>query len=178
LLSIDIDGDDYHILASLSALRPRVIICEYNHTVPYWLDIYQKPGEYFGASVAALIRMAKEKGYRLVCITDGNCIFVVESEYKNFEAYNTHLNDIASNDHLNFIITNYSGKYLVHGRFPFGVDRKYAIKSLGKGSAIGAIKSNVSVCNTGSFRSVLKLIYDGIIKPVVHRQNDSGASKD
>ena len=69
LLSIDIDGDDYHILASLSALRPRVIICEYNHTVPYWLDIYQKPGEYFGASVAALIRMAKEKGYRLVCIT-------------------------------------------------------------------------------------------------------------
>ena len=30
LLSIDIDGDDYHILDSLDTLKPRIIICEYN----------------------------------------------------------------------------------------------------------------------------------------------------
>ena len=40
LLSIDIDGNDYHIFESLKKLRPRLIICEYNPTIPVWYDVY------------------------------------------------------------------------------------------------------------------------------------------
>jgi len=177
LLSIDIDGDDYHIIASLSSMRPRVIICEYNHTVPYWLDIYQKPGEYFGASVSALIRVAKEKDYQLVSITDGSCIFVTGPEYKKFEAFNTNLNDIANNNYLNFIITNYSGQYLLHGRFPFGINNKYTTSYLAGSSAVNSFKPDLSVCDTGSLKGVLRSLYHGIIKPVFNKQRGVSSNK-
>jgi hypothetical protein len=170
LLSIDIDGDDYHILASLSSLRPRVIICEYNHTIPYWMDIYQQPGEYFGASVAALVRLAKAKGYQLIAITDGSCIFIEGKEYKKFDEFNTNLNDIANNKYLNTVITDYGGKYMIHGRFPFGIDKKHSMASLALCSGTDSFKSNLSICNTGNVKAALKSLYYGLMKPMLNKQ--------
>jgi hypothetical protein len=40
LLSIDVDGNDYHIFQSLQQIKPRLIICEYNPSIPAHLDIY------------------------------------------------------------------------------------------------------------------------------------------
>lgn len=75
LLSIDIDGNDYHIWENLTAIDPRVVIIEThvefgleNIVVPYDPD-YSYPGEhpqYHGASVVAMENLAKRKGYRLV----------------------------------------------------------------------------------------------------------------
>jgi hypothetical protein len=76
LLVVDIDGNDYWVLQQiLSAYRPRVIVCEYNarwEPATDWVMPYN-PGHvwdgsaYFGASLAALFRLAKENGYALVC---------------------------------------------------------------------------------------------------------------
>ena len=60
LLSIDIDGNDYYIVESLETLRPRLIVCEYNPTIPAELDLYAEYGNYFGASVTALERIGPE----------------------------------------------------------------------------------------------------------------------
>jgi hypothetical protein len=80
LLSIDVDGSDYWIWRGLTVCRPRVVILEYNSVfgggravvVPYetgrvW-DEAAKAERYFGASLAAVERLAREKGYRLVAI--------------------------------------------------------------------------------------------------------------
>jgi hypothetical protein len=78
LLSIDIDGNDLWVLAAIEVVSPRILVVEYNSTfgpqaavtVPY--DRRFQRGEahyshlYWGASLAALDRVAARKGYRLV----------------------------------------------------------------------------------------------------------------
>lgn len=165
LLSIDIDGDDYHVFASLDTLRPRVIICEYNNTIPHWMDIHQAPGEYFGSSIAALNRIALEKGYKLISVTSGNCFFVSESEFYKFNNYLTNINEIALNDYINYVITDYAGNYLVSGSFPFGINKKLSCNTIYSYDQIKH-NSDLSICNTGSLRTIIKFLYYDIIRPI------------
>ena len=78
LLSVDIDGNDYWVLEAIEVVSPRLLVVEYNSnfgpeaavTVPYdpafergrahWSHLY------WGASLAALDRLARRKGYALV----------------------------------------------------------------------------------------------------------------
>jgi hypothetical protein len=74
LLSIDIDGNDYHVFAALTAARPRVVVIEYNGrlppptvaVVPYAPSRIWNGTDYYGASLEAMTRLAEAKGYRLV----------------------------------------------------------------------------------------------------------------
>jgi hypothetical protein len=78
LLSVDVDGMDYWILSAISAIRPRIVICEYNSlfgpdaavSVPYLASFDRTTAHhstlYFGASISALAHWAAEHGYRLV----------------------------------------------------------------------------------------------------------------
>lgn len=90
VLSIDVDGNDYWFWAALTAVKPRVVIIEYNAslgrdrslTVPYDPAFvrYEKhaSGFYHGASLLALVRLGKKIGYRLVgCDSTGvNAFFL------------------------------------------------------------------------------------------------------
>lgn len=75
LLSIDIDGNDYWVWKALETVQPNVVIIE-THVefgmrdivVPYDPN-YSFPGKhpvYHGASPKAMVKLGKEKGYRLV----------------------------------------------------------------------------------------------------------------
>jgi len=76
VMSIDIDGDDYHIFAAMNT-KPRILIIEYNQTVPWFLDVRGASlGNRFGASSLSLYRLARSKGYELVGATETNLIFV------------------------------------------------------------------------------------------------------
>lgn len=78
LLSIDVDGADLWILNAIESSSPRILICEYNSifgpdaavTVPYRADFQRSKAHwsnlYAGASIAAMTRVAAEKGYALV----------------------------------------------------------------------------------------------------------------
>jgi hypothetical protein len=74
LLSIDIDSIDYWVLEALSVCSPRVLVMEYNAlfgptralTLPNAAKPDQAPKGYSGASLAALEKLARRKGYRLV----------------------------------------------------------------------------------------------------------------
>jgi hypothetical protein len=78
LLSIDIDGNDFWVWKAISAIRPRVVAIEYNAsfgpdealTVEYDPHFDRKAkhasGWYHGASIAALARLGRERGYSLV----------------------------------------------------------------------------------------------------------------
>jgi len=86
LLSIDIDSYDYWILDALTVCSPRILMLEYNArfgphravTIPKDQPLEGAPKGYNGASLAALEKLARSKGYRLVvCDASGvNAFFV------------------------------------------------------------------------------------------------------
>ncbi len=81
-LGIDLDGVDYWIWDAITVVSPRLVIVEYNPafglelavTIPYRPDFSRhrmaalgtRAEYYHGVSLAALARLAKRKGYRLV----------------------------------------------------------------------------------------------------------------
>jgi hypothetical protein len=90
LLSIDIDGNDYWVWKAIDArYRPRVLVMEYNAVVPpteartiqYDPNFMWSGTDYFGASLLALDRISKAKGYALVyCELRGINAFWVRSD--------------------------------------------------------------------------------------------------
>lgn len=93
LLSIDIDSNDYWVWKSITAVNPRVLVMEYNaafglHSMTIKYDpnfhfqkTYHKNPLYFGASLKALAKLAKSKGYILVaCDVHGHDAFFVRKD--------------------------------------------------------------------------------------------------
>ena len=77
LLSVDIDGNDYWVLERIDVVSARILVVEYNSTwgpeaavtIPY-APAFRRgqvtPTLYYGASLAALARLAGERDYALV----------------------------------------------------------------------------------------------------------------
>lgn len=88
LLSIDIDGNDYWVWENIQRFSPRVVLIEYNATFPAscdWVMEHNPEAAWdgtinFGASLRALERLGRSKGYALVgCSLSGaNAFFVRE----------------------------------------------------------------------------------------------------
>lgn len=86
LLSIDIDGNDFHVLKSIDVVNPRVIIVEYNPIFPpnfEWVMKYDPKHlsdatDKGGASLKSLQLLANDLGYQLVGtnLTGVNAFFV------------------------------------------------------------------------------------------------------
>jgi hypothetical protein len=93
LLSIDIDGNDYWVWQAIEAVSPRIVVIEYNSrlgperavTVPYQADFDRAQAHYsmlyYGASLSALWKLGRDKGYELVCCNSaGNNAFFVRRD--------------------------------------------------------------------------------------------------
>jgi len=74
LLSIDIDGNEYWVWKAIQRFRPRVVVIEYNvffgsdvsKTMPYDPVHRWDKTTFHGASLAALHKLGREKGYSLL----------------------------------------------------------------------------------------------------------------
>jgi hypothetical protein len=86
LLSIDIDGNDWHIWNSLAAFKPRVVVIECNPTIDNDIYFVQDYGAaiHHGASMLAQIELGKSKGYELVASTGINGFFVLKELFPAF----------------------------------------------------------------------------------------------
>jgi hypothetical protein len=94
LLSIDIDGNDYWIWKAMNAIKPEIIICEYNAlfgfelqaTIKYQPDFVRGkngPFHLYGISLAAAVELAKEKGYFFIgCNAAGNNAYFIQDKHK------------------------------------------------------------------------------------------------
>ncbi|MGI6856913.1 glycosyltransferase [Mesorhizobium sp. 1B3] len=96
LLSIDVDGMDYWLWRAVQVISPRIVVIEYNGifgprnavTVPYASDFDRRRKHYSwlyaGASMQALVRLAEQKGYRLVGTNVGgnNAFFVRDDVFE------------------------------------------------------------------------------------------------
>jgi hypothetical protein len=94
LLSVDLDGNDYWVWEAIEAVQPILVVCEYNavfgdvHPIstPYDPQFNRTRAHhsnlYFGASIAALRRLAERKGYRFAGTTSAaNDSFFVREDY-------------------------------------------------------------------------------------------------
>jgi hypothetical protein len=115
LLSVDIDSDDYYILEGLNAFEPRLLLIEYNPTVPPHIHLVQKEGEYFGASALALFELARKKNYHLVHMTETNMFFLSDIEIVKAGVPKFSLSDLFIPKHLMHVVTGYDGRTLVLG---------------------------------------------------------------
>ena len=109
LCVIDVDGMDYHIFAGMERTKPRVVVCEFNPTIPVHMSIVGSDrGNYLGCSAKALFDLARRKGYSLLACTRANCIFVRDELATGFHLCNDL--DALFNDHaVTYLMNAYDG---------------------------------------------------------------------
>ncbi len=129
-LSIDVDGNDYHIWKAMSKYQPKIVCIEYNPTMATGVHFVQEAGPtvMHGSSPSAINALGIDKGYSLVCVTDLNLIFVKNEYAELFEIADNSLEALRPNeDFVTHMFCGYDGRILLQGskRMPWhGIDIK------------------------------------------------------
>jgi hypothetical protein len=116
-LSIDVDGNDYHIFAAVNEYKPKLVLIEYNFTMVNAVEFSQPadPGCQQGSSAAALIKLAKQKGYELIAVTKLNLLFVDRTYYHLFDIPDNSL-EVMRDEEPNYVFFGYDGTVFLDGR--------------------------------------------------------------
>jgi hypothetical protein len=118
LLSIDIDGFDYHVWRAVSHYQPKVVCIEFNPTIPPQVSFAQPADTAIkqGASLSALADLGRAKGYELVSVLTYNAIFVRAEYFSLFEiADNSPATLWTDTSQLTYIFSGYDGRVFLSG---------------------------------------------------------------
>jgi hypothetical protein len=117
-LSIDIDGNDYHVWKAVSKYQPKVICIEFNPTIPTEIEFVQ-PADHSinqGSSLLSLMELGKTKGYELVSVLPYNAFFVKSEYYPLFEIANNAPAVLRKDlDSITYLFSGYDGKIFLRG---------------------------------------------------------------
>jgi len=116
--SIDIDGNDYHVWRAVERYRPRLVIIEFNPTIPNTIEFVQKadPRIAQGASLAAITGLANDKGYELIATTSINALYVERESAPLFNLPDNSLDALhADASMLTYLFHGYDGTVFVGG---------------------------------------------------------------
>jgi hypothetical protein len=115
-LSIDIDGNDYHIFEGLKIYKPKLVCIEFNPSIPNEIDFVQKKNINInqGSSALSLIKLAKKKKYSPIAATEANLFFIKNSlkKYVIKNNKNYKIDDLINNKNKNFIFVAYDGSII------------------------------------------------------------------
>lgn len=129
-LSIDIDGNDYHVWKALDTYRPKLVCIEFNPTIPDEVEFVQAddPKTAQGSSLLCLRALGVHKGYELACALAFNAFFV-DARYfpllgirdKSLAALHT------DRSHITYFFSGFDGRIFTRGlrklpwhEYPFG----------------------------------------------------------
>lgn len=100
-ISIDIDGNDWYVWESMEKYRPRLVVIEFNPLVPNDVIFIQDNDNniHQGCSLAALIELAEQKKYELICVHHVNAYFVVQEEFSKFNILDNGADAMKVNSH-------------------------------------------------------------------------------
>jgi hypothetical protein len=118
LLSIDIDGNDYHVWDDVRHYQPKVVVIEYNPTIPNPVVFVQpRDGRVAqGSSVRAFVELGRRKGYELVATTWSNLLFVDTRYFARFNIADNSLDTLRSDDSsITYIFSGFDGTVFVRG---------------------------------------------------------------
>ena len=116
--SIDIDGNDYHAWKAVSRYRPKVIVIEFNPTIPTHIRFVQPADQHInqGASLLSLVELGKEKGYELVSVLQFNTFFVKREYYPLFQIESNSPEVLRTSlDDITYLFSGYDGQVFLHG---------------------------------------------------------------
>jgi hypothetical protein len=124
LLSIDVDGNDYHILKAVEDYKPKVVLIEFNPTIPPQVEFVQPRDMAVtqGSGLLSIKKLAKSKGYELVCTTTTNAIFVDEKYFHLFGLEDNSAETMMVDKSLiTHIFCGYDGSVFIrgHGKSPW-----------------------------------------------------------
>ena len=118
VMSIDVDGDDYWILLGLRR-RPRLLLIEFNPTIPPHLDIQPRgPGNRMGVGVLTMRRAAESRGYTFVGASVSNAFFVRTEDADAFAALETDLAVLMPPERFMYLATDFDGRVVPMGARP------------------------------------------------------------
>ncbi len=83
LLVVDIDGCDYHVFEAMKVYRPKIVIVEFNHSIPNEYEFVQPRdlGVNQGSSLLSITKLAWSKGYDLIATLVCNAFYVRRDLY-------------------------------------------------------------------------------------------------
>ncbi len=108
IVSIDIDGQDFWVWLALN-YEPLLYIVEYNcnfadlnvaKTIHYDTAFQWDHSKYYGASLGALLKLGRDKGYTLVHANTVNAFFVLTDAISNVEDFVAEKINRAANMHV------------------------------------------------------------------------------
>lgn len=117
-LSIDIDGNDFHVWKAISRFRPKVVCIEFNPTIPNEVDFVQAadPRVQHGSSPSALTKLGSGKGYELVCVLPWNLVFVDREYFSVFGIADNSLENLRRDlSRITYLFTTQDGHVLLSG---------------------------------------------------------------
>ena len=170
-LSIDIDGNDYHVWRAINTFRPKLVLIEFNFTMANGVDFTQPADSRCqqGSSPAALVKLAKEKGYELIAATWSNLLFVDRAYYNLFGIPDNSL-EVMRDELPNYVSFGYDGTVLLHGRCALEWD---------SGSAPGGRQDPGATANAAQLPIELFVFAAVCISPVLSmRSSPGGPAKD
>jgi hypothetical protein len=118
VLSIDIDGNDYHVWKAISEYKPKLVVIEFNQTIPTEIRFVQKADFSVsqGASLRALVELGKQKGYELLSVLSFNAFFIRSEYFPLFEIGDNSPETLRKSlEDITYIFSGYDGKILLHG---------------------------------------------------------------
>ncbi len=118
LLSIDIDGNDYHVWDAVKNYKPKIVVIEFSATIPSTVEFVQPRDMRItqGNSLLSITKLAKSKDYELVAATGGNAIFVDSKYFGLFGIKDNSVSAIWTDQSaITYIFCGYDGTVFLRG---------------------------------------------------------------
>ncbi len=117
-LSIDVDGNDFHIWKAMSKYHPKLICIEFNPTIPTDVRFVQRADTSLnqGSGLLPLVELGKEKGYELVAVLPFNAFFVDSKYYPLFEIHDNKPETLRKDlSRITYLFSGYDGTIFLDG---------------------------------------------------------------
>lgn len=118
LLSIDIDGNDYHVWESVQHYKPKAVVIEFNPTIPNSVEFVQARDMQVtqGSSILSITKLGKLRGYELVATTKTNAIFVDSKYFGLFGIKDNSVRALRTDESsITYIFCGYDGTVFIRG---------------------------------------------------------------
>lgn len=116
-LSIDIDGNDYHVWKAIEAYKPKLILIEFNPTSSNRFEYVQPadPNRNQSSSPLPIVKLGRKKGYELVSVIGPNLLFVEGKYYDIFNIPDNSLAVMRDEDELTSVFLGFDGSLIIDG---------------------------------------------------------------
>ncbi len=118
LLSIDIDGNDFHVWHAVEKYRPKIVIIEFNPTIATEVSFVQPKSWKVaqGASLRSLVDLGKEKRYELISVLPWNAFFATAELFPSYGITDNRPEILrADNSMITHIFSGFDGTVVLDG---------------------------------------------------------------